>query len=404
MLMKTVVLIEVGNDGHRVAYMRHFCVTLLNKGHKVLCLIPKTEPIKNYIDKHFPKLKNNIKYHDYPYKWKISFLPMFISVRLNILFNLFQIKRIIANFEKQVQQKVDLTFFNYVDVFLISKVPLLIFNYFLNRKWGGLLIHSGMYRQFPSLLEKKSNLHSSDYIFNSKKCIALAVHDEGIIAKLKNRLHSEVILFPEIADTTEPDYSNKIYQEIKTKAKGRIVIGTIGLEYHKCGYEFLQLSKMADKNKFFFVFAGVYNEYVKKHYNNREIEAFEHLITNPPENCHISLGHINEGKDYNSIFCSFDIVYLIYKDFYNASNRLTKAAYFNKLVLATNTGCISEDVKKYLLGETTTPNNIEEHIKKLYKLEKILQKKIYDRHQEYYKKHELAVLERQFDFLINKTI
>jgi hypothetical protein len=363
--MKTIALIEIGNDGHRTAYMQQFVATLLLLNHKVLCLIPDYKPIQDWIELYYPDLKQNVYYNNYFYTWDELKLPNALSKRIQILTNWFNVRSSIIQAEKRHQINIDFVFFNYIDFHIINYLPLFMIDMIINIKWAALFISSGMYRVNKELLVDKVTSKSRDMVLTSKNCVALAIHDEGIIEKLQNRIGKKVLLFPEIADLTPPDFTNQTYTEIKQKANQRIVVGTIGLEVHKCGYEFLQLAKIADPSKFFFVFAGIFHDNIRAHYTVQQLQEFDAFFSNLPENCYTSFGHINEGSDYNSLFCSFDIVNLLYKQFFNASNRLTKAAFFNKLVLSTPEGCIGEDVMKYNLGETANENNIKEQYQKL---------------------------------------
>jgi hypothetical protein len=366
--MKTVALVEIADDGHRTAYMRIFIKTLLQLNCNVLCIMPNSNNIKIWVDNNCGELKDNVSYYDYHFRWAKYKLPHFISHRILVLRNAFQIKTIITQHVKKSKQKIDLLFINYFDKFLVSRIPLFIINYIFPTKWAALLIHSGTYRMFPSLLSNKSKINNTDYPVRSKKFVGLCVHDQGIINPLSNRISNKVLLFPEIADLTPPSAEHSTFLLIKKRAKGRIIIGTIGLEPHKCGYEFLQLAKHADPRSYFFVFAGIFNETIKNTYTPSQVIEFENYFSNAPENALINLGHINEGVDYNSIFCSFDIIYLLYKNFYNASNRLTKSAHFKKLVLGSDHGIISEDIKKHSLGEVVNPSNIKEHLNAIKKI------------------------------------
>lgn len=398
---KHIALIEIANDGHRTAYMRLFIASLIVQEYKVLCLIPNPEPIREWIDEHYPKFRHKVTYKSFSYRWNAYKIP-YLGERLLVLSNLLKIKKLVREFENSSQQSVEFLFFNYIDKFLVNFVPLFLLNIFFQKKWGALLIHSGTYRIYPNLLNRKATIKSTDHIFNSKKCIGLAVHDENIITALNNRLNTQVILFPEIADLTAPDYNHQTYLTIKEKAKGRKIIGAIGFEPHKCGYEFLQLAKTADPGKYFFAFLGVFNDHVKSAYTDDQRQDFETFFSSVPENSFVSLGHIDEGQDYNSIFCSFDIIFLMYHDFYNASNRLTKAAHFQKLVLTTNLGCIGDDVKNYQLGEVVE-NTLTSTLAQLEKLSNRIDSEDFpiENWKIYSKMHHTDILKEKFKLLFN---
>lgn len=398
---KTIALIEVGNDGHRTAYMRLFIASLISQNYKVLCLIPDVEQIQQWIETHYPEMKSLVTYKSYTHRWHPYKLPV-LGERLMVLRNFLQIKRLVKQYEKENADTIDCIFFNYIDKFLLNLIPLVIINRVIGKKWAALLIHSGTYRLYPNLLEKQTTIKDTDYIFNSKNCLGMAVHDENIIQKLDLRLRSKVLLFPEIADLTDSNPQNEIYQEIIQQAKGRKVVGAIGLEPHKCGYEFLRIAKNADPKKYFFAFLGIFHEPVRKAYSESQCQEFDDYFNHLPENAYLSLGHINEGEDYNSIFNSFDIVFLMYHDFYNASNRLTKAAHFKKLVLTTDMGCIGDDVKTYHLGEVTQ-NDPTLAIEKLDVLYDRIERGELPKNEwiAYSKKHHADILNEKFKLLFD---
>ena len=75
--------------------------------------------------------------------------------------------------------------------------------------------------------------------------------------------------------------------------------------------------------------------------------------------------YLKDEQDYNAIFNTFDIVYMVYREHFTSSNRLTKAAVFNKLVLASNKHFVGENVTNYNLGEIAASENINEQLDKL---------------------------------------
>ena len=95
------------------------------------------------------------------------------------------------------------------------------------------------------------------------------------------------------------------------------------------------------------------------------------------ENCFFKFEPIPEGSAYNAIFCAFDIPFLVYDNFISSSNRLTKAAIFRRLVLASNNYCVGEDVIRYNLEEAVTPKDPLAALKGLEKLRNRINKEDY---------------------------
>jgi hypothetical protein len=66
---------------------------------------------------------------------------------------------------------------------------------------------------------------------------------------------------------------------------------------------------------------------------------------------------------------TLDVIYMMYPEHYTSSNRLTKVAFFNKLVLASNKFCVGENVINNELGEVAEPGNIRQQAEKLAVIE-----------------------------------
>jgi len=194
------------------------------------------------------------------------------------------------------------------------------------------------------------------------------MHDEGMLEKFRQRIKKPVFLFPEIADSTPPNPQHILAERIREKAKGRTIVGIIGLEPYKGVLPLVRIAKIADPNLFFFAFTGVYKPQMLENLSVLEKEEIINFSEDVPENCIWQTGSLQEGEDYNSVFCSFDIIYIVYRNFYSSSNRLTKASIFHRLVLASNNGCVGEDVPSYNLGAVADENNIEEQLSKLDEL------------------------------------
>ena len=122
----------------------------------------------------------------------------------------------------------------------------------------------------------------------------------------------------------------------------------------------LSLSQIACKDKFFFAFTGPKNF---NDLNPAQITEAETYIASQPENCLFHLDFLKEGAEFNAVFSSFDIVFLVYNNFASSSNRLTKASIFKKYAIAPNRFCVGEDVEKYKLGRTVPENDPKEALK-----------------------------------------
>ena len=360
--MKTVAFIDLHLEGHRLAYMRYHVKIVAESGHHVICITPDAGKIRNWINENYPDLSENIKYYPFlMYELHVPHKPG----QFNGL--LFQIRlwrkydKIIDNACIELNVKIDLVFFNYLDSLLGNYLHPLLIDLFFKYKWTGIYFHPKLLRLHPELLQKRASLSDIDIVLTSKNCIAIAFHDEGIINGQSYRLNNKkVLLFPEIADDTLPNHDHKIYKEIREKAKGRITTGIVGVEPFKSSGELMRLAKKMDPSLYFFAFTGPFEEFFLDYFfSETTAYEFKEFISHPPENVYINLGPLKEGMEYNSVLSAFDIVYIIYKDFPSASNRLTKASQLKRLVIADEKYCVGEDVQNYNLGITVNGDDVD---------------------------------------------
>ena len=100
------------------------------------------------------------------------------------------------------------------------------------------------------------------------------------------------------------------------------------------------------------------------------------------------------------VFCSFDIPFLVYDNFASSSNNLTKAAIFNKLVVASKGYCVGDDVNKYELGLTVEQGNVQQCIDAIYQL-KNQSHDLKPKFEQYKNIHSKEVLHEKFQELID---
>ena len=132
---------------------------------------------------------------------------------------------ILKRAEKQHHIKIDLVFFNWLDSLLTNNLHPIFIDFIFRYKWAGIYFHPQVLRFHPELLKEKTSFSHVDIGLTSKNCIAVGLHDEGIIEGQSFRINNKkVLLFPEIADDTPPNFQQKIYAEIKQKAKDRTIV------------------------------------------------------------------------------------------------------------------------------------------------------------------------------------
>jgi hypothetical protein len=241
-----------------------------------------------------------------------------------------------------------------------------------------------------------------DIMMTSGNCVAITFHDEDLVADFARRIGKKVILFPEIADLSVPEKSYPLELLIQKLARGRVVVGNIGLEKHKGNYEFMQLAKFANPDQYFFVFTGRDDGTLFQFLKEGQTDEFKHFISQLPENCIWAPAHFEDELEYNAVVAAFDILYMIYTHFYGSSNRLTKAVFFQKPVLADAQYCIGNTVKKYRLGEVVPDTRPETLLTALEKLKERLGQQAISEHdrQTYLQQNSAGVLTERFRELL----
>lgn len=398
---KVILLIEFSNGGHKEAFMQFFVKALLELGHEVICVMPDTTAVKKWVANN-----TNISsahFFDLPTPQKtVKKFGRFNQAVSTILLWRNQTKKV-KYIEQQIGKKTDLVYFNWLDSLMANYLPSSFVDLIFPYKWSGLYFHPVIFRQRPQYLKSSATARDVDAVFLSKNCIGITMHDEGILEIYGKRIKKTTLLFPEIADGTPPNPNHILANKIKKQANGRTIVGIIGLEPHKGISSLVRIAKVANPQQFFFAFTGLFYEELYDNITEEKRNDILDFKNNLPENCIWETGSLTEGEDYNSVFCSFDIIHIIYKEFYSSSNRLTKAAIFNKLVLGCNYGCVGEDIPKYNLGAVADEEDTTEQYQKLQELRmRILQKDFpYDNWTIYQNKHSVEILPNKFEELLN---
>ena len=348
-----IVLVDHLTGGHHLAFMGLYAKCLIQLGHEVSILYPEPEKVTDWLKQAEIKVGVNscrfeiqVSQKSKMGRWTDAMIALGHWNQTAVA-----IKKI-----DQVK-KVDFVFFNWLDSYLACNLPAFVVDIVFKFRWTGLYLHPRHMRLVPELAHRKPSISDVDHVLQAKKCFALTIHDRGIIEGYRQRLNGKkVLVLPETADLTAPG-DHLISLEIKKKSKGRTVVGVIGLMRHQGIFQILELINLLDKEKFFVVFIG---QDVSHTYSDSERLIWNQFKESLPNNCFLYLNHLREGFEYNSIFNSIDIPFLVYKNFSSTSNRLTKAAAFRKLVISSNQFCIAEDVFEYHLGLAVNADRIDE--------------------------------------------
>jgi len=353
---KNIILLDISLAGHHLAFLRTFSKILLMQGHTVICIAPEVSKVADWVKKECNPATEKFSAFEYNYQPVRYTRYGKLNHTLTILQKWKADAALIRRIQVELHLQVDLVFFAWLDDQLASFVPPFVLDILFPFKWSGLYFHPYHLRREERILRTQAIWRDWDAIFLAKNCVAVTIHDQGIREGFEKRIRKPVMHFPETADDSPPEYEYYLAKEIREKAQGRIVVGIIGCESHKGTLTMVELVKLADPGKYYFVFLGTLPQHT---YKPVDWERLQNFIQEKRENSFFRFEPITEGGPYNAVFCTFDIPFLVYDNFISSSNRLTKAAIFQRLVLASDNYCVGEDVKRYQLGEAIRPMQAE---------------------------------------------
>ncbi|NCR41523.1 MAG: glycosyltransferase [Microcystis aeruginosa W13-11] len=343
--MKTIALVDPRWGGHHPTYLKFFAKTLLELGHEVISLCPEPEEMNLWIANHCPELANNFhsfELHEPP--------PSQFSVR-----RLRKRAMAVARWQRAAQsiQEIsskrgkapDITFFAWLDTYLglIPAITDTIFPY----PWSGLYFKPGYLRIPPKFEWMRHGILNPLSVLKSSHCPVVAVLDEGIADKLQQKLNKPVVVLTDITDESPPDMSFEIAQKIRAKAAGRKIVGLLGsLDKRKGTLTLLEVSQQVS-DRWLFVFAG---RLAEPGFTAAELARVEKIVKANPDNCFFYLNSIPDGSKFNAVVQVCDVLYAAYENFPCSSNILTKAAIFEKPVIASKNYCMGERVEQFSLG------------------------------------------------------
>lgn len=395
--MKTIALVDPERAGHHAAFNRFFVKTLLQMSYKVVVLYPDPEEIESWIKDDEPTNSQNSFYGQYemaPYNQGLFafFQGIHNLKKLSVWVDL---EKRLQSLEAKHGLTIDHVFFSWMDSYLEGYLHPALLRLFFTRKWSGLYFHPRHMRRPGWKLDKKVSFSDIDVVLSSSNCTGIAIHDESLMDIYPKRLDQKFVLFPEMADATPPDAENKMKLKILEEAKGRTIVGLIGLTAYKGLFTLINVARAADPSQFYFVIIG---DLLIHKYPEHQQQTIKDFVDSPPENAFVSLKNLQEGKIFNSVFDAFDIPFLAYDNFVSSSNNLTKAVIFGKKVIASKNYCMGDDVENYHLGIAIEQGNVVEGLEAINHLKDHLdltesEQKLF---KQYEKQNSEAILKHKF--------
>jgi glycosyltransferase involved in cell wall biosynthesis len=359
-------------------YFNEFTASFLRNGSRVIALCPEPAAAKENLlqTAHAPEVLDHVHFARLSGGKRSFFNGRFEGDPARTFTRWKRAADALADAESMSGWQADLVYFPYLDSYLrflpFPQVPDLI----LQRPWSGLYLRNHHYGESKSLVKSLRMMAKGDALMRSKLCRGIGVLDERFIPEMKKLTHKPVIAYP---DVTEGHLSKKPFPlalEIQRKARGRRIVGMIGLERRKGLLTLLRtasLARAADM-PIYFVCAGSFHP---TEYSEEELAEIKTIVAGVQsgsiDNLHFdpAAGRIPDEGDFNFLFSCFDVAWAAYEGFQGSSGTLSKAALFEIPCIATAGECIGQRIERYHMGLTipeATPHHALEALPRLVDL------------------------------------
>jgi hypothetical protein len=244
-----------------------------------------------------------------------------------------------------------LVFFPYLDNFLRGLPSHTAPEVLLGRPWSGLYFrnqHLGWPPNGPVTALRR--LAKGDHALRSRSALpSVGVLDERFDFPLEELTGRSSLHFPDITDETTPQRQIALAQHITRLAAGRPIVGLIGLEKRKGLITMLRAARKFAPEQAFFAAARPFH---RETFTDDELEWIRAEARQLESSVFVDFrgDRLPDGEQFNSVFQTFDIAWAAYENFTGSSNTLTKAAVFEKPVLATAGECVGQRVLDFQLG------------------------------------------------------
>jgi len=394
--------------GHRETYFREFVLSLNRVGADVIALCPDPSQLA-----HLGLGASSLHCETLIEPQRLPLLKRLFQDPVNTHLRWRFLKRALHKAEVKAGRPADFLFFPWLDSYLRVSLSEKIASGQVKTPWAGLYFRPNHLVDEHQKLRSSSLLQSTakgDALLRSRNCRAVAVLDETMRTALEATSRKPVILFPDITDESAPDPETPFAKQILQRAKGRKIIGLIGMEPRKGVITMLKAAEIAAEKSlpWLFVLAGAacWSQYSpgEQRYieecikNSRDVSSGGNLLF-PDE-----FKPIADGPAYNGVLDTFDVLFIAYHDFLGSSNVLTKSSILKKPVVSTDPGCIGHRTKVHQLGLTIPQGDAQACVGAI---EKLLQgvdwndRLLEPQHAEYHSRHSRDALDRCMKSLID---
>lgn len=366
--LKTIALFDNCRDGHHLTYLQLFTKLLLEMEYTVLTFCQQSDSLQQWIEHNAPAHVGRLRVFE---------VTIPTAPSLPILGNLPRTAMVLAEWHyaaSVIRQavnregvKIDTVFFAWLDSYLSPYLSPSIVNRIFPYQWSGLYFNPPHLIGGEKLVPVIQKPLSSYTLINSSRCQGIALLHELEAKRLQKQFSKPIEIFPDLTDEALPTADYKVAQQIRARAKGRLVVGLLGgLTQRKGLMTLLQVAQNTHHKDWFFVFAGRLYEHELSPQKLDQIQAF---VQSNPDNCLFYLERIPEESQFNAIVDTCDILFAAYEDFPYSSNLITKAAVFQKPIIVSEGYCMAQRVNTFRMGVSIPENDVDRCIEAIEQLQ-----------------------------------
>jgi hypothetical protein len=408
----TIALTDCRWYGHHPTYFRAMCRELLRAGYRVLAICPAPDECNQWVREDFADDPAALsRFHAVLFKDppQVIRLKKFDHDPVSTERRWRELARAVNAGQRESGWKADLVFFCWLDSFL-RFAPTSSLPNRLGIPWSGLYFRNHHLLKNRGPLDAGIRLLKGDRLLSHRQCRAVGLLDERPARVISERYGIQPVLFPDITNEAKPTRPSPRAKAIREEAGDRMILGMISLEPRKGLIALLRIADECRDRPWFWVFTGPYEE---NWLSGNELELIRRLKREADageiDHLHLDLSgeRISDGEEYNGLMDAFDVVLAVYPGWQASSNALTKAAVFEKRVLAWEGGCVGPRVRDFQLGLGIDPDDVPGAIRAIECLERgtgIDGKPITPRFEAYRQQHSLDQLGKSLVRVIEASL
>lgn len=162
--------------------------------------------------------------------------------------------------------------------------------------------------------------------------------------------HKTFSTLPDITNVALPEQPSALAEAILAEARGRKIVLLCGsIEGRKNVGAFCRTALRADPEDWFFALVG---EHHPHSFSAEDTDALARLAGSDLGHAFLYDGFLDDERELNAVIAAADVLFAVYRDFTISSNMPTKAAYFEKPILAAKGYLMGNRIERYTIGRT----------------------------------------------------